>query len=294
MGRIIFQDQLPVYEGEFSWHEPTLQAKIKTFKADYNPDDPKTWVVISSETLRNSLGYEYDGMSLLPSHAAYDRELVMLCTSYFADKPVMVNDGQLQDYFYRFPYVYDQSGMVRLNECITAEDCSLWIKAFSGRPTGGIVKTESPERDNPGSTLEPPKDTMNMLREMKSDIFAKIKALQKETGVPEHKLTAEKKRADAAERQLTKVLRREEALKRECESLKQNYERQLVDRQAGLLIAERLVSQRDAELEVAREQARAVEKEVSKIRDELRELSGDGTRKRKATDEMPGSRSKRA
>lgn len=167
MAREVDQAKLPQYHGKFTFDPKTLRDNIKALKPDYDPDDPKTWPVVTSQCVQQRLGFPYVGHQQLPPNVAYERNLVDRCVSLHADKEIEVvrtNGGITKRslFFHHFPFVYNKHGQARGFEYMHADHYIQWVEGMTGK----VPETRTKGKDTPTRTPETQPDAFTEILEM--------------------------------------------------------------------------------------------------------------------------------
>lgn len=183
----IWLHHLPVFNSTFSWDKKTLQANIKAEKPDYDPNDPKTWLRMTVQKLRQFLGEAYDGMIEPPTGIAYEQMIVL---AYLQNRPGIqkeveklkqLSSGNTVDVklcFYRFPFTHGCGGKVMRCDRLTAGNRLNWIRTITGRNPRVNQSTDGSQSEQLKSSAEAFNKVLKMISDAPPDTSAGIDALR--------------------------------------------------------------------------------------------------------------------
>jgi hypothetical protein len=264
MAREVDQAKLSIYAGKFALDPSTLQQNVKAADPDYDPDDPKTWPVITLEHVNQHI-LGYFGNTLLPPCVAYERKLIDMCVARNPDNYIEVecSDGITivrSMYFHHFPFVYNIRGKKRNSEYMHADDYTSWVYGVTGK----TPKTRTKDKDSSSSPADTFTEIMDLIRETQPESLSdEVAALRLELTAMQHNLVDERVRADAAEnnkdrleKRLAEEMRRVESVAQSSKEVRENLRVLLQDErdkhsvtQGKLTIAEEATRTLNSQLE---------------------------------------------
>ncbi|KAF9699994.1 hypothetical protein EKO04_001300 [Ascochyta lentis] len=312
-------NELPALECDFSWDTEKLQASIRTYKSDYDPQDPWTWPRLHST---QHSGYVENGHGAvnLPQGIAYPREVAQ----QFARPGLSTKcaSWMKQDNIF-FPFSYDGSGQLRAEDALAACDRWNWIKKVTGTHPAILEVEAEPEPERPESTIDAFNEVIRMVNETSYRDSAEVEVLRKELSqlkALHFDLTA---RADEAERQLASANKahKEKIVKvrHEARNANDNYtghilglrtqilkigqdlahaqlqlvqqtkrsdscENQLSAAEARIKTLEHLQEERDQKVKDSEKEAATAREQVMEIWAEMKKLEDAGRKKKRSED----------
>lgn len=304
MAREIDQDKLPRHTGRFSFDAEILKKAVKEVKDDYDPYDPKTWPVVTSDLIQQHLGREYYGHELLPPFVAYERKLIETCVLYHEDDiiEVVCKDGvtiKQMLYFHHFPFIYNRLNNPRPHEYMQATQYMTWVRAMTGmipetRLKGRALSTTlTSERERSAakdSSADAYQEVLDMISMDKSGTTRNVEGLQAQlqqaqAEIKELKTRAERSEKDSAdmkisfEKRLADQTRRADAATQDKQTLRESFKAELAAEKARTEASktkatadlEAAKQHYNEELKVAKEDTATAKTQVIKIRDAMKQ-----------------------
>jgi hypothetical protein len=166
MAREIDQAHLPEYVGNFSFDPDLVLQLVKLVKSDYDPNDPKTWPLITTTYLEKWLKKPYDGARMLPPFVAYERNLVELCVAKREDIEIEFarEDGTKtvrSRFNHYFPFIYNHNGHKHNFEYMHADHYIAWVYGVTGK----VPTTRTKGKDTPVTSTDPFNEILELIQD---------------------------------------------------------------------------------------------------------------------------------
>ncbi|PSN73654.1 hypothetical protein BS50DRAFT_672479 [Corynespora cassiicola Philippines] len=181
---VLWERDLPEYNGKWSWDRKTLFERMKSQKPDFDANDPATWFRIKDLTIMQALyGTECSssaisrGMFYRRPFVYYDLKTLKSIKLNGTYKRTTVDSENMNSRFLHYPYRFDSLGKMGRFKGMTATEYNIWVEAVTGEPAKPLkisnVANLEPPRDDPAdytATIDRLKDELKESQENQENV----------------------------------------------------------------------------------------------------------------------------